>query len=267
MITSRGTWGSDERPVGPACAVAADGYQTGPAAGVDAAAADRRHTVADPDRCSVAGCARTLRAVGPGLRPVRRWQRNGTWARILTQLQSEADAKGLITWAGNVDSTVCRAHQHAAGAVKRGIFRRSRRRGLRRACRPRTRTLPWRADQQDSPRGRVPPQPVLPAQARGQGHDPGPGGPGPQPAQARLARRAAAEVRQGRLQAAARGRVRDQPPQTPPGPSPPDTTNSPSATKQPSWSQPSTNGCDQHRSNAPQAMSNSLPSGSCMAAA
>ncbi|MFE7909939.1 transposase [Streptomyces albogriseolus] len=28
----------------------------------------------------------------------RRWQRDGTWARILTQLQAEADAKGLITW-------------------------------------------------------------------------------------------------------------------------------------------------------------------------
>ncbi|MEV6807484.1 IS5 family transposase [Streptomyces sp. NPDC051132] len=45
----------------------------------------------------------------------RRWQRDGTWARILTQLQAEADAKGLIAWDVNVDSTVCRAHQHAAG--------------------------------------------------------------------------------------------------------------------------------------------------------
>ncbi|MEU1259304.1 IS5 family transposase [Streptomyces chartreusis] len=41
----------------------------------------------------------------------RRWQRDGTWARILMQLQAEADAKGLITWDVNVDSTVCRAHQ------------------------------------------------------------------------------------------------------------------------------------------------------------
>ncbi|WP_435834696.1 IS5 family transposase [Streptomyces bacillaris] len=56
----------------------------------------------------------------------RRWQRDGTWARILTRLQTEADAKGLITWDVNVDSTVCRAHQHAAGAAKRGAFRRSR---------------------------------------------------------------------------------------------------------------------------------------------
>ncbi|MGW1787733.1 IS5 family transposase [Streptomyces tubercidicus] len=48
----------------------------------------------------------------------RRWQRDGTWARIVTQLQAEADANGLITWEVNVDSTVCRAHQHAAGAEK-----------------------------------------------------------------------------------------------------------------------------------------------------
>ncbi|MFJ7593414.1 transposase [Streptomyces sp. NPDC097617] len=42
----------------------------------------------------------------------RRWQRNGIWQRILTHLQSLADAKGAITWDLNVDSTVCRAHQH-----------------------------------------------------------------------------------------------------------------------------------------------------------
>ncbi|MET9952408.1 IS5 family transposase [Streptomyces sp. NPDC006339] len=50
----------------------------------------------------------------------RRWQRNGTWQRILTRLQSLADAKGAITWDLSVDSTVCRAHQDAAGARKRG---------------------------------------------------------------------------------------------------------------------------------------------------
>lgn len=56
----------------------------------------------------------------------RCWQRDGTWARILTQLQAEADAKGLITWEVNVDSTVCPAHQHAAGAAKKGTSRRNR---------------------------------------------------------------------------------------------------------------------------------------------
>ncbi|EFC78768.1 transposase, partial [Parafrankia sp. EUN1f] len=48
----------------------------------------------------------------------RNWQRDGTWERILTQLQARADADGLITWDVSVDSTVARAHQHAAGARK-----------------------------------------------------------------------------------------------------------------------------------------------------
>ncbi|MFF4846061.1 IS5 family transposase [Streptomyces collinus] len=50
----------------------------------------------------------------------RRWQRDDTWFRILTWLQSLVDAEGSITWDLSVDSTVCRAHQHAAGARKRG---------------------------------------------------------------------------------------------------------------------------------------------------
>src|SRR6478736_10416015 len=49
----------------------------------------------------------------------RRWQRNGTWKRILADLQADADEKGLITWDVSVDSTVARANQHAAGARKR----------------------------------------------------------------------------------------------------------------------------------------------------
>ncbi|MFH8685212.1 IS5/IS1182 family transposase, partial [Streptomyces lydicus] len=52
-------------------------------------------------------------------------QRDGTWKRIFEQLQAEADAKGLITWDVSVDSTIARAHQHAAGARKRGTCRRS----------------------------------------------------------------------------------------------------------------------------------------------
>ena len=59
----------------------------------------------------------------------RRWQRDGTWREILTSLQAQADAAGLITWDVSVDSTTARAHQHAAGARKRGICRPSRRAG------------------------------------------------------------------------------------------------------------------------------------------
>ncbi|WP_425461120.1 IS5 family transposase [Kitasatospora atroaurantiaca] len=54
----------------------------------------------------------------------RRWQRDGTWKRILKQLQARADADGLITWDVSVDSTVARAHQHAAGARKKGPLQR-----------------------------------------------------------------------------------------------------------------------------------------------
>jgi transposase len=50
----------------------------------------------------------------------RRWQRDGVWARILALLQTRADADGLIGWTVSVDSTVSRAHQHAAGARRDG---------------------------------------------------------------------------------------------------------------------------------------------------
>lgn len=57
----------------------------------------------------------------------RRWQRDGTWTRVLTTLQAIADAAGRIVWDVSVDSTTARAHQHAAGARKRGICRPNRR--------------------------------------------------------------------------------------------------------------------------------------------
>jgi transposase len=71
----------------------------------------------------------------------RRWQRDGTWQRILTQLQAQADAQGLITWDVSVDTTIARAHQHAAGARKKGMHRRSRQVGSP----PSPQTTPWDA--------------------------------------------------------------------------------------------------------------------------
>jgi transposase len=50
----------------------------------------------------------------------RRWQREGTWAAILAALQADADATGRIVWTVSIDSTVSRAHQHAAGARRDG---------------------------------------------------------------------------------------------------------------------------------------------------
>ncbi|MEU3566806.1 IS5 family transposase [Kitasatospora sp. NPDC036755] len=50
----------------------------------------------------------------------RRWQRGGVWAAVFTALQARADSAGQIAWEVNVDSTICRAHQHAAGARRLG---------------------------------------------------------------------------------------------------------------------------------------------------
>ncbi|GAA2726721.1 IS5 family transposase [Streptomyces luteosporeus] len=49
----------------------------------------------------------------------RRWSADGTWDQILRAVQADAHAEGRIDWSMvSVDSTVCRAHQHAAGARK-----------------------------------------------------------------------------------------------------------------------------------------------------
>jgi transposase len=49
-----------------------------------------------------------------------RWEEDGTWARIEAALQTDADAAGDLDWNAHADSTVVRAHQHAAGARKGG---------------------------------------------------------------------------------------------------------------------------------------------------
>ncbi|MCX4525856.1 IS5 family transposase [Streptomyces sp. NBC_01551] len=61
----------------------------------------------------------------------RRWQRDGTWAAVLTGLQARADAAGLITWEVSIDSTICRAHQHAAGARRAGASQKESPGGVR----------------------------------------------------------------------------------------------------------------------------------------
>ncbi|WP_437043335.1 IS5 family transposase [Streptomyces sp. enrichment culture] len=54
-----------------------------------------------------------------------RWAVDGTWERILAAVLAAADDSDDIGWTVSVDSTVCRAHQHAAGARKRGPADRS----------------------------------------------------------------------------------------------------------------------------------------------
>ena len=47
-----------------------------------------------------------------------RWAKDGTWDRVLGELQGQAHAVAELEWVVSVDSTVARAHQHAAGAPK-----------------------------------------------------------------------------------------------------------------------------------------------------
>ncbi len=53
----------------------------------------------------------------------RRWSADGTWDRLAGELRRGGDddppAEAAGAWEVGVDSTVCRAHQHAAGAPRR----------------------------------------------------------------------------------------------------------------------------------------------------
>ncbi|MFF8618301.1 IS5 family transposase [Streptomyces sp. NPDC015350] len=51
-----------------------------------------------------------------------RWERDGTWARLLEDVQVHDDAVGAVEWTVSVDSTINRAHQRAAGARKKRVF-------------------------------------------------------------------------------------------------------------------------------------------------
>ena len=49
----------------------------------------------------------------------RRWSADGTWDTILTHLQVHSDG-APVEWTVHVDSSSVRAHQHSAGARKKG---------------------------------------------------------------------------------------------------------------------------------------------------
>jgi transposase len=50
----------------------------------------------------------------------KRWDEDGTWARLLEHVQVKDDAVGQVEWVVSIDSSIARAHQHAAGARKEG---------------------------------------------------------------------------------------------------------------------------------------------------
>ncbi len=66
-----------------------------------------------------------------------RWRRDGTWDRLLAHVQTKSDAVGEVVWEVSVDSTVIRAHQHAAGARKRAAQAETAQKGGRRRYRKR----------------------------------------------------------------------------------------------------------------------------------
>ena len=48
-----------------------------------------------------------------------RWPRAGIWAQLVSAVQAQADAQGQLNWdLHDLDGTIIRAHQHAAGAQK-----------------------------------------------------------------------------------------------------------------------------------------------------
>ncbi|MFF9025616.1 IS5 family transposase [Streptomyces eurythermus] len=51
---------------------------------------------------------------------LRKWAADGTWEKVFTALLAQADAEGDLDWIVAVDSTIVRAHQHAAGARPKG---------------------------------------------------------------------------------------------------------------------------------------------------
>ncbi len=51
---------------------------------------------------------------------LRMWSVDGTWERVFTALLAQADVDEEPNWVVSVDSTIVRAHQHAAGARKKG---------------------------------------------------------------------------------------------------------------------------------------------------
>ena len=51
-----------------------------------------------------------------------RWRMASIWDRISAEVQKDADTRGLVEWEMHfVDSSVVRAHQHAAGARRTGV--------------------------------------------------------------------------------------------------------------------------------------------------
>ena len=81
----------------------------------------------------------------------RRYSGDGTWDHVLAALLVDADAAGVVNWAVSVDSTIIRAHQHAATLARDTGGRIELHESARRAGRSRARPVPRRVVDEDSP--------------------------------------------------------------------------------------------------------------------
>lgn len=43
-----------------------------------------------------------------------RWVQDGSWGKLLAEVQQQADAAGRIDWIVSIDATIARAHRHGA---------------------------------------------------------------------------------------------------------------------------------------------------------
>ena len=64
----------------------------------------------------MAGSARPVRPWQTVWKRHDRWSADDTYDRVITAAQAQADAGGDLDWLVAIDSTIVRAHQHAAGA-------------------------------------------------------------------------------------------------------------------------------------------------------
>lgn len=175
------------------------------------------------------------RTMEPGLRSVPPMAAERTWHRIFTQFQSLADAKGAITWDMSVDSPVCRAHQHGAGARKQGdaqkeppggLFTEPGDHGLGRSRGGFTTNLHLAVEQRQKPTRRT----TVSSMHRVAGGR-----------RSSTRTTTTSGTRSSAGSTASRGTA----------PSPRDTTSRRSATRRPSSSLPSTSGCNQHLRRCP----------------
>src|SRR5277367_1388595 len=77
---------------------------------------DQRGLLPGPGGLPVAGSAEGFGNWKTVYNRHRRWSLDGTWEQILDGLRAGCDEAEGSNWTVSADSTVARAHQHAAGA-------------------------------------------------------------------------------------------------------------------------------------------------------